>query len=205
MLALLPDSMQDLLDAPPALTQILGDQGSGKTSLLLAMQRSFLEKGRRVTYEYLPLDAADYKTKLNQVDMFLLDEAQRLSAPALQRLLSHTMQTPESGLHLMLSTHADLSPHAARLGIPLRSVQLDGYSHRFLHELVEERVSYFERPGYKGTRLTTAALTLLTTHCGADLRELERLLYEIYQAWDSEGPITVEFVRGFLDIPAQGS
>ena len=199
MLALLPDSMQDLLDAPPALTQILGDQGTGKTSLLLALERGYLEKGWNVTYEYLPVGATRYKSVLSDVRILLLDEAQRLSRSALRRLFSFLGSGTNDGFQLVLSSHSDLTAYAAEHEISLTSVHLDTRSQSFIHALVEHRLSYFERPGHQGTRLTRAALKQLTGHCGPDLRTLEKLLYEAYQTWDAEGSISEKHIKGLIN------
>jgi chromosomal replication initiation ATPase DnaA len=197
-LALVPTGLQDLIDSPGRLTQIIGDQGAGKTSLLLALERSLLDAGRQVAYEYLPFTATDFKTDLNSINLLLVDEAQRLSRSSLRRLLSSIALTRDVGLQVILSSHTDLARFAADKGIPMRTIRLETLSRSFTEALIEQRLKYFERPGYSGVRLSAAALGALTAHCGADLRGLERLLYEIYQTWDDEGAITSHFVRAII-------
>ncbi len=198
-ISLVPGELQDLIDTPPALTQVLGDQGSGKTSLLLALERGLLEKGWSVAYEYLPLGAQNYKTDTTNLRVFLLDETQRLSAPVLNRLLSSASSSAVGVTRLILATHRDLSGFAADHRVPIRSVELDTHAQSFTQAIIETRLKYFERPGYQGVRLTPAALSHLIAHCGSNLRRLEWLLYEAYQTWDVAGPISADYLRELID------
>jgi hypothetical protein len=197
-LAMLPEGLSALIDSPPPLLQILGTQGAGKTSALLALERSLRHREWRVTYEYLPPGTNTVRSDLTHVQVYLLDEAQRLSSRALQRLFARMHPTAGTGLRLMLSTHADLSAYVAKMALPMESVHLDQYSRDFILALIERRLTYFERSGFQGTRITPDALDLVISTCGTDLRKLEGLLYEIYQRWHAEGPIEGEYVKALL-------
>jgi hypothetical protein len=197
-LAMLPEGLSSMIDSPPPLLQILGAQGAGKTSTLLALERTFHDRGWLVTYEYLPPGSNQVRSDLTQLQVYLLDEAQRLSPRAVQRLFARSYPTSSSGLHLVLSTHEDLSTYTAKMGLPLETFRLGQHSRNFTLSLIERRLTYFERPGFRGTRIAPDALDLVISTCGTDLRKLEGLLYEVYQRWDAEGPIEAGYIKAIL-------
>ena len=77
--AVLPLVLTDLLDIPFTHLQLLGSMGSGKTTTLLKLVERFTQTGQRVTYEYLPQGERVYRTDTAVLDIFFLDEAQRLT------------------------------------------------------------------------------------------------------------------------------
>jgi hypothetical protein len=197
--AILPERLQAVIDNPPPLTQILGDQGRGKTSSLLALEHKLNQQGWRVAYEYLPLGSKHYKLDTSDIQIFLLDEAQRLSRRSLHRLISHASLTEDSGLRLILSSHSDLTYINAEHGITPVTFHLRDHPRSFINTLIEHRLKYFERKGHQGVSLTQDALNLLISHCDSDLRLLEKLLYETYQDWNEVGPITTGFIQGVIE------
>ena len=86
-LAVLPEGLHTWIDSLPPLTQILGDQGRGKTSALLALEREINQRGWPVAYEYLPPGTKRYTQDSSDLQVFLLDEAQRLSRRSLKKLI----------------------------------------------------------------------------------------------------------------------
>jgi chromosomal replication initiation ATPase DnaA len=197
-LALLPEELHGQLDNLPSLTQILGEQGCGKTSTLIALQRKYSELGLQVAYEYLPPGINHFKHHLRDLHVFLLDEAQRLTPQSLQSLLLHVAGSSDPELHLILSSHTDLAQSAATLGGNIRTLSLSENSPRFIHKLIEHRLEFFERMGRPGVRLTPNAENLVISHCGSNLRLLEKLLYEAYQTWNVVRPITAKHILGLL-------
>src|SRR5262249_26539331 len=65
--------------------QILGDRGRGKTSALLGLAAAQRQAGKRAAYEYLPEGRDSFRTALAGLDVFLLDEAQRLNGAEQRR------------------------------------------------------------------------------------------------------------------------
>lgn len=189
-LALLPEELPGQLDNFPPLTQILGEQGVGKTSTLIALQREYNKLGMQVAYEYLPPDINHFKHHLRDLHVFLLDEAQRLTAQSLQSLLLHAARRSNPELRLILSSHTDLAQSAVILGGNSITISLDESSPSFVHKLIERRLEFFERTGHTGVRLAPNAESLVVSHCGSNLRLLEKLLYEAYQTWNLDRPIT---------------
>jgi hypothetical protein len=198
-LAMLPEGLSSLIDSPPPLLQILGAQGAGKTSVLLALERTLHDQGWYVTYEYLPPGSNQVQSDLTQLQVYLLDEAQRLSPRATQRLFARMHPIRGTARHLVFSTHEDLSRYTAKMGLPMETFHLGQHSRNFTLSLIERRLGYFERSGFRGTRIVPDALDLLISACGSDLRKLEGLLYEVYQGWDAEGPIEEGYINKVLE------
>ena len=198
-LALLPEGWQGQLESLPALTLILGEQGSGKTSTLMALQREYNELDLQVAYEYIPPGSNHFKHHLRDLHVFLLDEAQRLTKRSLQSLLVHTAGSTHPELHLILSSHSNLTQSAANLGVTSMTLSLDESSPSFIKKLIERRLEFFERTGHTSVRLTPKAENLVISHWGSNLRLLEKLLYEVYQTWNSENSITAMHVRGLIE------
>src|SRR5712692_10403753 len=86
--------------------QVLGEMGRGKTSTLLGLAEHFRHGGRFVEYEYLPIGQDMFKSPLAGLQVFLLDEVQRLRPDERRRLLA----AARGGLRLILGSHDDLTP-----------------------------------------------------------------------------------------------
>jgi hypothetical protein len=79
------------------------------------------------------------------------------------------------------------------------TLSLDESSPRFIKKMIQRRLEFFERTGHTSVRLTPKAENLVISHCGSNLRLLEKLLYEVYQTWNSENSITAMHVRGLIE------
>ena len=198
-LAVLPEGLHTLIHSLPPLTQILGDQGRGKTSALLALEREINHRGWPVAYEYLPPGTKRYTQDPSDLQVFLLDEAQRLSRRSLKKLLKMVSANPHTKFRLIISTHADLTGLTLAHGISIQTLTLSEPSPEFIQSLIELRLCFFESPGHQGVRLAPNAESIIRSYCGSDLRLLEKLLYEVYQTWNSENSITATHVRGLLE------
>lgn len=198
-LAVLPTELLAQPYSLPNLTQLLGEEGRGKTSILLALEREIKQCGSSVAYEYLPPGAQRYTQDLNGLQVFLLDEAQRLSRRSLNSLLEKISTSSNPRLKLIISSHIDLSAHYEQHGISAETLSLAEPSSEWVRSLIELRLCYFERPGHPGVRLAPNAKRTLISYCGSDLRLLEKLLYEAYQTWVARDPITETHIRGLME------
>lgn len=194
-LALLPDGVPKEVTDLPSLTQIVGEQGRGKTSALLALMRELQQRGKPVIYDYLAPGARRYTHSLSRERITLIDEAQRLAPRWLSRLLSELELMIDHHPVLIIASHTDIAARAAERGISTLSISVMDHSPAFIHELIERRLNYFERPGQRGVRLSPDALDWLISQCSPDLRLLEKSLYETYQTWGTEQPITLRHVQ----------
>lgn len=174
-LAVLPPGVAAVLDAP--YLQILGEKGHGKTTLLLTLADRFKRAGLRTAYEHLEVEANRFTTPLSELDVFLLDEAQRLTAPERDRLL-------KAGLgRLVVAGHEDLSPWFARFGLSLISLELEEVRPGHLAAVVAARLAHFALPGATSPLPVSAeALSYLESTFGADVRQSELALYEAFES-----------------------
>ncbi len=203
--AVLPDAVLSILASGFAHLQVLGEMGHGKTTILLGLAARFRREGKRVTYEYLPEGQCEFHTGLDGLDVFLLDEAQRLTVNERGRLTS-TAQLAGGGLHLVLGSHDDVTPLFASRGLLLATVHLDdadSISH--LSAVLARRLDYFalaqESPG---ATLTLDAVHYLHETFGGNLRAAQYFLYEVFQRLKHQGAITAEHLRVEAAISGEG-
>lgn len=175
--------------------QILGAMGRGKTTALLALAARLRTARQRTAYEYLAEGQTRLTTDVAAVEVFLLDEAQRLSTRERGRLLSAAV----GGLRLMVSSHSDLGPQFARRGLALATVRLGATEPGTLAAVLERRLAYFALdPAQPGVKLEPEAVDVLHARYGSDLRAIERLLYEVFQGLEQPGPLTARVVAAAI-------
>jgi len=178
-LAILPESIEAVLKADEPYIQILGDKGHGKTTTLLALAARFYQDGWRTAYEHLEVGADHFTTDLVglELDVFLLDETQRLTRGERHRLLT-------SGLgHLVVAGHEDLTPLFAYFGLTLITVRFDTAPLFHVASVIARRLDYFALPGaVERVTISPEAIAYLHTTFGADLRRTEQVLYEVFES-----------------------
>lgn len=186
--AVLRESFVAALDSDSHV-QILGPAGSGKTTALLGMAERLTRDGRRVAYEYLPEGRHRFRTPLADLDVFALDEAQRLDQWQRWRLLRLLRRRGRS-LRLLLATHEDLTPLFARHHLPLRTTHADRITAADLAAILERRLRYFALGAESPIAFAPAAVCWLHRSFGSDLRQLTYMLYEVFQRLTAPGVIT---------------
>lgn len=199
--ALTDDEWADIVVLPPALAaadltgrhlQVLGELGRGKTSALLGLAARHRLAGRRVAYEYLPEGQRRFHTPLTSLQVFALDEAQRLTPRERARL----WRAAQSGLRLLLGSHEDLSPAFAAHHLSFDTVTLDPPDAAHLARLLIRRVQYFTLdPSRPAVTLAPDAVAALHTRFGSNRRAIERCLYEVFQQLEVIGEITAAQVE----------
>jgi hypothetical protein len=97
--------------------QVLGDPGYGKTSTLLGLRAHYTKLGKRAAYEYLPPGKRVFTTDIRDLEVFLLDEFQRLSTRHRRQLIKEVATWPDDGLQLVFSSHVDFAAHFAKHGV----------------------------------------------------------------------------------------
>jgi len=182
--------------------QILGEMGHGKTSTLLGLGQWFRRAGRRVMYEYLTIGQEEFDTLLSGLDIFLLDEAQRLKPAERRRLLA----AAQGDLRLVLGSHEDLTPLFLSAGLSLATVRLDELEPGRLDTILARRLAAVALPG-SATRVTfdASALAYLQSTFGGNLRAMERFLYEVFQELDGAELLTAERLQALADTDLHGS
>lgn len=181
--AVLPPQAAQALATGFAHLQLLGPMGVGKSTALLAVQEVFRQAGRRTTVEYLPLGKRRFDTETAVLDVFLLDEAQRLSWRQRRRLVSGV---GNGRLQIVLSSHEDLTRVFAQKGLVLTSVDLAGeMTVDWITAVLDRRLSYFALPDQPRAILSDAAVYYLYQRFGNNLRQMEYFLYEVWQRLDT--------------------
>lgn len=183
-----PPALVGVLENSRSHLQMLGPMGSGKTTALRWLTAEAANRGVSARYEYLAEGERRYASDLAGVEMFLLDEAQRLSWRERRRLVG------ENGrLRLILSSHEDLAPLFRRRSLPLQTVRLaDGLTLDHYRAIWQKRLDYFALPGRERVRLGETAVAYLYQTFGQNLREAEYFLYEVWQRQTEVGEVTGE-------------
>lgn len=157
--------------------QFLGQMGSGKTSLLLACQaRLCSDPTRRVKLEYLAEGESHRRTPLDQLDVYLLDEAQRLNWWEKRKWLAAASRTP---VRFIFSSHQDMTPLFQSYRLPLTTIHLDAPTPAHLQALLERRLAYFDSP----ITFAPETVTYLWQRFSPNWRDLEFFLYDVWQQW----------------------
>ncbi len=208
-IAVLPPAIEHVLADGFEHLQLLGPMGIGKSTTLLALQTEFQRGGaeaqrkksaesaesadNKIIYEYLPEGQRYFVTETKGLDVFLLDEAQRLNWWQRRKLAKVVSNSP---LRLIISSHEDLTPLFAKKGLNLTSVDLSGeIDVGWITAVIHKRLSYFALPNQPHATLTPAAITYLVETFGQNLRQMEYFLYEVWQQLESTHPIDSDFLR----------
>ncbi|MEI2607117.1 MAG: hypothetical protein V9G20_00645 [Candidatus Promineifilaceae bacterium] len=172
--------------ATSAHLQFLGPMGSGKTTLLRACHaRLRFTPHCRVAWEYLAKGQYRRQTPLNNLDVFLLDEAQRLWWWERQKWVAAACHQP---IRYLFTSHQDLTPLFQRYHQPLTTIHLDTPTQEHLYAMLTRRITYFN----SHTTLTPEALDWLWQQFAPCWRDMEYFLYEVWQYWGEKTVIGVE-------------
>ncbi len=174
--AFIPPAVQHILDVGGGHLQLLGPKGCGKTTTLLKLAKHFASQGQQVRYEYIPEGQTHFTTSLAGLDVFVLDEAQRLRRRERRRWLKGA-----TAVTFIFSSHKDLASSFAHHQA-LQSVQVDAaISLTHYQTWIDRRLAYFSLPGASPVTLTDEAIAYLCQTFGADMRAAEYFLYEVFQ------------------------
>jgi hypothetical protein len=145
----------------------------------------------KITYEYLPEGQHHFVTETSGLDVFLLDEAQRLTRWQRRKLVKAAPH-----VQLIISSHEDLTPLFAKKGLNLTSVDLTGEMDvAWITAVLHKRLSYFAIPNQPHATLTPAAITYLLETFGQNLRQMEYFLYEVWQQLEDAEPVDIAFLQ----------
>jgi hypothetical protein len=184
-LAILPPAVLDAFEGSGDHLQILGENGRGKSTALRGLAALAEERGLRVAFEYLPERTARFGTDPRGLDLFALDEAQRLDRRERSRLLAGLQAgaRPDGAAvpRLVVSSHADLAPLFARHYLPLTSIRLSDLGAEHTRAVLDGRLAAFALGDRPHATLSEDAHAWLAARFGDDLRAAIWLLYEAFQ------------------------
>lgn len=191
--AVLPPVIQAQLDKALHHVQLLGPKGCGKTTTMRRIRADLEAQLLNVAYEYLPEGSSRFATQLTGLDAFFLDEAQRLNSWERRRWLKGVQN---GRLRTIFSSHNDLSHLFARRRLPLTTINIDmQVSLAHYDAVLQQRLAYFALEVPPRITFAPAAVTFLYETFGADMREAEYFLYEVWQALEQAGVITAVFLQ----------
>lgn len=158
--------------------QIMGQQGRGKSTTLRGLQR--LLQDRNLSYEYLARWQRRYYNDLAGLDVFLLDEAQRLLWTERWRLLKSARQKQ---IRLIVSSHTNLHLWFRLFQMPLLTLNLDHLDQQESHlrYTIEQRLSYFSIQTASYVIFDPEAIDWLEDEFGSNYRSIQYFLYELFQ------------------------
>ncbi len=189
--AILPEVIERALSGGAHL-QILGPKGAGKSTTLRKITAVLQENGEQAAYEYIPEGQRHFATPVGELSVFCLDEAQRLRWRELRRLL----RWGRSQGRLILGTHHKVSwpwsggrPSFTTFNLP------DLITAVHWQAAITRRLAVFALPDQSHLTLSAQAIGFLHQIFGANMREGEYFLYEV---WQQQKAVTV-LTAGELD------
>lgn len=157
--------------------QILGSKGRGKTTTLMGLASHTNSEKWASSYEYLADGQGSYRTDLTDLDLFFLDEAQRLNKVSISRLTNSTSEK----LRIVFSSHEDLSDVFNRKDLGLSSFRVEVDSRAQIDAIISRRLEYFSREAVPSIMLSNQAKKFLHITFGTDIRSMLDVLYDVFQ------------------------
>lgn len=195
--AVLPDGLLRLARNSSDHLQILGAQGRGKSTCLRALATIFRRDRLRAIYEYIPVGRNSFSTSLDGLDVFLLDEAQRLKVHEWTRLLAAVSN--RDCLRLVVGVHDDMTPLFSRHCLPLATIHIDSITSPYLQAVLNRRLALLALDDPPAITFSADAVRYLRDAFGSDLRGVERFLYEVFQSKPPPGRLTSAMLARFED------
>lgn len=170
--------------------QLIGPKGSGKSTTLRWLTAHLQNQNPQanVVYEYLPEGVSRFVTQLIDLDVFLLDEAQRLNGWQRRRWVRGVKN---GRFRTLFSSHEDLTALFVRKKLPLKTINLDQQISLDLYkQMLQRRLMVLAIDGNPQVTFSAEAISFLYDTFQLDLREMEYFLYEVWQDLEEVGAIT---------------
>ena len=163
------EGLANQLQKPGVTVQFIGGKGTGKTSNLLALKRSFPE----APYVYI---GEGERPTIPGGTLLFLDEAQRLSRWRRGRLFKRNRS-------FVIGTHIDLAGFLRAAGLEVRTIYPEqGLCKEKLETLFHRRIMRVQRSPGPIPRIKDQTIQDLMTQYGTDIRSMEDDLYERFQS-----------------------
>lgn len=168
---------------------VLGRKGRGKSTTLNYLRYHFMLQGQRVGYERIPRWQWHYTTATSALDVFALDEAQRLAPWQMWRLFA---QRDRHKTRLIVGSHYDHTLEFRLRGLNVRTVRLR-------HQMTPAQLALILQRRLEALALDDATPTVWFTEDAVaalwhrydtDLRSMTFFLYDGFQQLERPGGIT---------------
>lgn len=174
--------------------QILGSEGRGKTTTLMGLASHTNSEKWASSYEYLADGQESYRTDLSDLNLFFLDEAQRLNKASISRLVD----TASDKLRIVFSSHEDLSDVFQRKELRLSSFRVEVESSAQIDEIISRRLEFFSKEATPAITLSKQAIDFLLITHGTDIRGMLDLLYDVFQDCRERGTLTIADIKSSI-------
>jgi len=163
------EGLTDQLQEPGVAVQFIGGKGTGKTSNLLALKRSFPEA------PYVYIGEGESPT-IPRGTLLFLDEAQRLSRLRRTRLFKRNRS-------FVIGTHIDLAGFLRAAGLEVQTIYPEQrLCQEKLEILFHRRIMHVRRSPGPVPRIRGQTIRDLMGKYGVDIRSMEDDLYERFQS-----------------------
>ena len=206
-LLLLNSLRQNFVEPKQPIFYLWGEQGCGKSHLLKAVTRYFLDTQRSALY--IPLTYAMHFTpavldNLEQLDAICLDDLQRVIGQqewevALFDLINRIKETPRT----LLLISADQSPNALDPRLPDLASRLNWGEIYRLNPLNEQQkiIVLQQNARRRGIELPDDTANFLTKRLNRDMHTLINTLIQLDKAsLQAQRKLTIPFVKEILDL-----
>lgn len=176
--------------------QLLGMKGAGKTTALRLMANRLVQKGHTAAYEYIPEGQRVFNTNTAAVEVFILDEAQRLNLWQKRRLRKSGRE-----MRLLVSSHQDVGRWLKR-PLTIDVEQLHTFDH--WQTMIERRLAYFALPEVDRVTFSEAAVRSVYKRFAPDFRTAEFFLYDLWERLDDVVEVDGARVEAMQKLEGKG-
>lgn len=181
------------LEGPADCLHIVGAAGMGKTALLLQIQHRLADQGVQAPYTCISLDAPIDVEAVPLGPLTLLDEADRLNARSLGRLLGRLR---DAGHRAAIASHRDQRREIRRARLSWVHLELTPLRcSEDAARLLDDRISLAVGTRQHQFPLGAGAAEAVLRASGGNIERCLQLGYEVLEDLDRPRPITAADVR----------
>lgn len=163
------EEFADFLREPGQAVQFVGRHGRGKTTRLRVLHAKFVEA------PYVQVYQADPIPTFAAAPLHFVDSVNHLPAKLRRKLYCCSDR-------IAVTTHIDLSAEFASAGLQVKTAWIGGADREVLSEIILRRIEHARRGAGPVPVVAAEEINELIAAFGDDLRTIEAVLYERFQA-----------------------